>query len=116
MTNVIAASLIKFIKKVDKSYTLTFETSNEYKNDGALDDLHMRPIWLTLSESPLSEESQKVIESTPIEEPTEKYSASQKLRFAVYGLHARLKSDTDREAFYQATIQTYIDQLNKQAI
>ena len=115
-TLIIPAQLIKFDKLKDKSYKLVFDTTNEYRNDGGLDDFQHQPIWLSMSDAPLSQESVEVIQSTPIEPKQERFSASQKLRFAIIGLHKRLGSNTDPESFYQATIQEYINQLNKQGI
>lgn len=116
MALLLPAMLTGFTKKVDKSYKLTFETTQEYTNDGALDKFHLQAIWLTLSESQLSEESIKAIEATPTDKKVEKYSPSQKLRFAAESLRKRLNSNTDKEEFYRACVQTFIDQLNKKAL
>ena len=116
MAKLIPAMLTGFTKKVDKSYKLTFETTSEYTNTGILDEFHLRSIWLTLSESQLAEETVKAIEETPTDPKIEKYSPSQKLRFAAEALRKRLNSNTEKEAFYRACIDTFINQLNKKAL
>jgi len=116
MAKLIPAMLTGFQKKVDKSYKLTFETTQEYTNDGTLDKFHLQAIWLTLSESQLSDESIKAIEATPTDPKVEKYSPSQKLRFAIHDLHKRIGSRLDFGTFYKAQIQSITEQINNTAI
>ena len=116
MNKIIPAMLTVYNRKADKSYKLSFETIHEFTNDGSLDHLCMVPIYLTLSEAPLSEEALELIQTTPIQAEKEKYSPSQKLRFAAEALRKRLNSNADKEEFYRACVQSFIDQLNKRAL
>ena len=112
----ITAQLISYKQRVDRSMGFSFVTTHEFTQIAELHSFFQKDCVVTISDAPLSQESVEVIQSTPIEPKQERFSASQKLRFAIIGLHKRLGSNTDPESFYQATIQEYINQLNKQGI
>lgn len=115
MIKVVSASMTGISKlKEPRSWSIRFHTQEVSTQDAIeLTELNGQFVKLAISDSNISEKVQEAIDATHIE-GNERFSASQKLRFAIVELAQRngVVEKKDIENFYQSKMKQIINHIN----